>query len=74
MLKNAIATRVICLVLAAAGLQAQNVFVVPGANSTGNNIAVFASSPFSNITGFTAGAGTFQIFAKPDGFVPRNTL
>jgi uncharacterized protein (TIGR03437 family) len=70
MLKNALATCVICLVLFAASLHAQaqqDVFAVPGANSTATNVAVFSSNPFSNITGFSAGAGTFLVLAKPDG-------
>ena len=70
MLKNALASCVICVVFFAASLHAQaqqDVFAVPGANSTANNVAVFSSNPFSNITGFSAGAGTFLVLAKPDG-------
>ena len=71
MLKNAVA---ICVIFSALGatslLQAQaqqNVFAVPGANSTAGNVLVYTANPFSNITGFAAGAGTFAILAKPDG-------
>jgi len=70
MLKNAVASCVICLVLFAANLHAQaqqNVFAVPGANSTATNVPVFSANPFSNITGFSAGPGTFLVLAKPDG-------
>jgi uncharacterized protein (TIGR03437 family) len=70
MLKKALASCVICLVLFAASLHAQaqqDVFAVPGANSTANSVAVFSANPFSNITGFSAGAGTFLVVAKPDG-------
>jgi uncharacterized protein (TIGR03437 family) len=70
MLKNALASCVICLVIFAASLHAQaqqDVFAVPGANSTATNVPVFSANPFSNITGFSAGAGTFLILAKPDG-------
>jgi uncharacterized protein (TIGR03437 family) len=68
--KNALASCVICLVLFAASLHAQaqqDVFAVPGANSTANSVAVFSANPFSNITGFSAGAGIFLVVAKPDG-------
>ena len=64
--KNALASCVICLVLFAASLHAQaqqDVFAVPGANSTANSVAVFSANPFSNITGFSAGAGTFLVVA-----------
>ena len=70
MLKKVLANCVICLFFAAAGLQAQGqqeVFGLPGANSTGNTVQVFSSNPFSNVNTFTAGAGTFQLLAKPDG-------
>ena len=71
MVKNSFAICVIGLAFAATSLvQAQtnqNVFAVPGANSTQTNVAAFAANPFSSITGFTAGPGTFQVVAKPDG-------
>jgi uncharacterized protein (TIGR03437 family) len=70
MFKNSVASCVACLFLSSLALQAQaqeDVFAVPGANSTGTTVQVFSSNPFSNITGFTAGAGTFLILAKPDG-------
>lgn len=70
MVKNAVASCVICLVFFAANLHAQaqqNVFAVPGANSTATNVPVFSANPFSNITGFSAGPGTFLVLAKPDG-------
>ena len=68
--KNVIASCVIFSLFAAAGLRAQaqqNVFVLPGPNSTASTVTVFSSNPFSNITGFTAGAGTFQVLGTPDG-------
>src|SRR5579871_1469595 len=71
MLKSAIASCVICLFFGSFVLQAQqaqqDVFAVPGANSTSNTVLVFSSNPFSNITGFSAGPGTFTVLAKPDG-------
>jgi uncharacterized protein (TIGR03437 family) len=72
--KNVIASCVICLLFAAIGLQAQptqqaqqNVFVLSGPSSTASTVTVFSSNPFSNITGFTAGAGAFQVLGTPDG-------
>ena len=68
--KNVVASCVIFLLFSAAGLQAQaqqNVFVLPGPNSTASTVTVFSSNPFSNITGFTAGSGTFQVLGTPDG-------
>jgi uncharacterized protein (TIGR03437 family) len=68
--KNVIVSCVIFLLFAAVGLQAQaqqNVFVLPGPNSTASTATVFSSNPFSNITGFTAGAGTFLVLGTPDG-------
>jgi uncharacterized protein (TIGR03437 family) len=72
--KNVVASGVICFLLAGVGLQAQptqqaqqSVFVLPGPNSTASTVTVFSASPFSNITGFTAGAGAFQVLGTPDG-------
>jgi uncharacterized protein (TIGR03437 family) len=70
MLKNALASCVICLFLCASGLRAQaqeDVFAVPGANSIGTSVLAFSANPLDNITGFSTGAGTFLILAKPDG-------
>jgi uncharacterized protein (TIGR03437 family) len=70
MLKNFLASCVVGLLVFATGLHAQaqqNVFAVPGANSTSNTVQVFSANPFSNITGFSSGAGTFFVLAKPDG-------
>ncbi|HTW64675.1 MAG TPA: Ig-like domain-containing protein [Bryobacteraceae bacterium] len=58
---------VVCLAVAACALQAQRLFVAPGANQGGNNIQVLAVSPLSSITGFQAGDGTFLILGLPDG-------
>jgi uncharacterized protein (TIGR03437 family) len=70
MLKNALASCVICLVFFAAGLQAQpqaDVFAVSGANSTGNSVMVFTANPLDNITGVAVGLGTFLVLGTPDG-------
>ena len=67
--KNAIASCVICLFLFSAGLRAQSqddLFAVPGASSTANNILVFVANPLSSVTGAAVGAGTFLVLAKPD--------
>ena len=69
MLKNAIASCVICLFLFSAGLRAQSqddLFAVPGASSTGNTALVFVANPLSYVTGASVGAGTFLVLAKPD--------
>jgi uncharacterized protein (TIGR03437 family) len=70
MLKNAIAICVFCLFLPSLVLQAQtqqNVFALPGANSTGSAVQVFSANPFNTNSSFTAGPGTFLVVAKPDG-------
>src|SRR5579862_1090652 len=70
MLKNAIASCVICcLFLFSGGLWAQSqddLFAVPGSNSTGNTALVFVANPLSYVTGATVGPGTFLVLAKPD--------
>jgi uncharacterized protein (TIGR03437 family) len=48
-------------------LQAQDVFVMPGSSSSTQNLQVFSANPFSSITGFSAGVGSFLTLAKPDG-------
>jgi uncharacterized protein (TIGR03437 family) len=61
----------VCLSLAlTAALQAQDVFVLPGAGSTGRNVAVYSGgSTFApiNASGFQAGPGAFLVLARPDG-------
>ena len=70
MLKNALASCVICLVFFVAGLQAQpqaEVFAVSGANSTGSSVLVFTANPLDDITGVSVGLGTFLVLGTPDG-------
>ena len=66
MFKMPIKQAVVCLTLISAAAQAQNVFVLPGANGTGSTVQVLTSQ-FSPLTTFQAGNAAFQIIAKPDG-------
>jgi uncharacterized protein (TIGR03437 family) len=67
MFKRVLAPCAACLVLAAAVLHAQEVFVSGGTNSNSNTVEALAINPLSTIAGFQAGAGTFLVFSKPDG-------
>lgn len=67
MFKRVLAPCLVCLCMVAAVLQAQDVFVLPGTNSNSQNVFVFTTNPFVSITSFSAGAGAFQVFEKPDG-------
>jgi uncharacterized protein (TIGR03437 family) len=60
-------TSAVCLAAAASALQAQRLFVEPGASSSGQTVQVLTTSPVSPITGFQSGQGTFLILGLPDG-------
>ncbi len=66
MFKKPIVSALVCLSIAAAAAQAQNIFVLPGANSGSNTVLVYTST-FNSLTSFTAGSAPFAILAKPDG-------
>jgi len=67
MFKRVLVPCLVCLCMATTALQAQDVFVLPGTNSNSQNVFVFTANPFVSITSFSAGAGAFQLFEKPDG-------
>jgi uncharacterized protein (TIGR03437 family) len=60
-------TSVVCLAAAASALQAQRLFVEPGASSSAQTVQVLTTAPVSPITGFQAGEGTFLVLGLPDG-------
>lgn len=66
MLKSPIAAAILCAASLAGAAQAQNLFVLPGSNSTNSNVIVL-SNLFSQVATFQAGPGSFQVLAKPDG-------
>src|SRR5579862_5534861 len=47
-------------------LQAQDVFVLPGAGSGDAAVASFAANPLSEISTFNAGIGSFLVLATPN--------
>jgi uncharacterized protein (TIGR03437 family) len=56
------------LTAVSAVMNAQSVLVLPGANGSGNTIAVVASNPFQSQTTITnASPGAFLVLPKPDG-------
>jgi uncharacterized protein (TIGR03437 family) len=67
MFKTVLAPCLVSLAFASVTLQAQDVFTVPGANSSGQDVSAFTGNPFSPINGFLSGTGTFMVLAKPDG-------
>ncbi len=56
----------LCLGLGAMTLQAQDVFVLPGAGSTTGVVAAFATSPLSEIYNFNSGNGSFLVVPTLD--------
>ena len=56
-----------CLFVAATVAQGQNLFLLPGANSTSGSGAVFSGGSLTSSGAFTAGAGVFQVLATPSG-------
>ena len=56
-----------CTGLFISNLQADDVAALPGANSLGSNVAIFAINPLTSLSTFTAGDSTFLIVPKPDG-------
>jgi len=76
MFKRVLAPCLVYLCMVAAALQAQDVFVLPGTSSNSQNVFVFTANPFVSITSFSAGAGGFQLYERPDGnrfYVISNT-
>ena len=67
MLKRSAAFLVVYVSLLSFAAQAQNVFVLPGPGSTTASVLPFSNAYVAINTGFTAGAGAFAVFAKPDG-------
>ncbi|MDQ2948687.1 MAG: hypothetical protein M3Y27_22570 [Acidobacteriota bacterium] len=57
---------VACL-LAITAAQGQNLFLVPGANSTSAAGAVISGNSLAPLGSFSAGAGAFQVVATPSG-------
>ncbi len=51
----------LCFALGAMVVQAQDVFVLPGVGTSTGAVAVFASSPLSEINTFNAGEGSFLV-------------
>lgn len=67
MLRRFTALAVFSVSILSLAAQGQSVFVLPGPNAAGS-LALPFSNQFSAVgTGFTAGSGAFQAFAKPDG-------
>lgn len=64
--RNAFALSVL-FTMGAAILDAQNVFVLPAANSGVSNVNVFGANPFINVGSFNANAGATQILSTADG-------
>lgn len=56
----------LCLALGAMTLQAQDVFVLPGAGAATGVVAAFATSPLSEISTFNAGNGSFLVLPSLD--------
>ena len=56
-----------CTGLFVSNLQADGIAALPGANSLGSNVAVFAINPLTSLSTFSAGDSTFLIVPKPDG-------
>ncbi|MDP8980923.1 MAG: hypothetical protein M3O35_10060 [Acidobacteriota bacterium] len=57
----------LCLLAAPSAIQAQDVFVLPGSASSNTNVIVASAASLSSLGTFNAGAGAFQVLAKPDG-------
>jgi uncharacterized protein (TIGR03437 family) len=66
MLKKPVYSAILCLSFVATAARGQNVFVLPGAQASGNTIQVL-SSQFATVGTVAAGNSSFQILAKPDG-------
>ncbi len=64
---RALALCAACGVLAANLLHAQDLFALPGYNSSSQQVVVYAVNPISELTTFPAGPGAFLVLAKPDG-------
>ena len=66
MSRKLVLSALVCLPFLPAALQAQNVFVLGGLNSSNSNVLVY-SSTFTQIGSFNAGYAPFEVLAKPDG-------
>jgi uncharacterized protein (TIGR03437 family) len=66
MLERVSGLSALCLALGAMSVQAQDVFVLPGAAAGNGVVAVFASSPLSQINAFNAGIGSFLALPSLD--------
>lgn len=66
MLQRVVGLCAVGLGLGAMLLQAQYLFVLPGAGSASGTVAAFSSSPLSEINSFTAGNGSFLALPNQD--------
>lgn len=67
MFKPLAASAAVCVSMLSLAAQAQDVFVLPGPNSASSTVVPFQPQFIPFGSGFTAGSGAFQVFAKPDG-------
>ena len=67
MLKNVSFFAVVCLASLVPAAQAQDLFALPGSNSTNSSVAVLSPSTLANVATVAAGSGAFTVLATPDG-------